>query len=766
MSFVAFTLVIILKIYEVSSSPSYPVGDIRNCPTEQIVNPGSPLLRMNALPGLGFDNLRNIELGQVYSRIYASCQISNDGHYLLPDNIYLIPVLKSEVDLFAELFNHYDDWTSSTSASINEETSKSSFCKHINSKFSAEYQDTKRKMVNSNSRSVRMGLRHHLYSVHVNPDGQLHPSFKSRLMDLAAHIQNNNTEMAHYLSDLIVRDYGTHVVTSVEAGGALYQTTFISRQTEKKEDQTEIAVEYSKTTRKGFLITFSMSVDIKLSYGSSSVDEISSNTRHVRTTTHGGPPFRLGNFSYIDWQNELPDNLVAIDRRGEPLSFVITTTNLPELPDVLLMKTADFVYQAIARYYKINTIMGCTDIGSPNFNFHANLGDNSCRNDRQNFTFGGIYQTCYDYFSNRICKDYQQINPLTGDYSCPDGYDSVLLHTGIVKKLGFYTWFLNHWLPCPWKNCRQKSYQTMAIVYASYQAYWCYARPGSEVLADSGYMFGGAYTSKSPNPVTRTSSCPPFYDTLHFAEDIKVCVSNDEEGKDNALHFGGFHSCSSGNPLSITKSKYSKLSSSTTQEQLQDGSFFPPQCPQHYNQFLLTVDQGCIVNYCSIMRDINKFSPMPPILPPYKNKPPITVNESESLVIVGPYGKVWAKGDDGTWSEYEADSKTGYDYIQSLMIDEHTPQPPTKPSSNATNNSTVAVNDDTIYVSHYSDSEIVGIVLGSVFATALCIGFIVALGVGVNKYQKKRKARKESMLYLDKSVPEQHEETEAIKLVN
>ena len=763
MSFVAFTLVIILKIYEVSSSPSYPVGDIRNCPTEQIVNPGSPLLRMNALPGLGFDNLRSIELGQVYYRNYTSCQVSNDGHYLLPDNIYLIPVLKSEVDFFAEAFDHYDDWSSSTSASIDIEAKLSFILGQISGKFSAEYQHAKNLMVNSNSRSVRMGLRHHLYSVHVNPDGQLHPSFKSRLMDLAAHIQNNNTEMAHYLSDLIVRDYGTHVVTSVEAGGALYQSTFISQETEQHNTNGQIYadIDLAASARILFFITFSFNVDLNFHYDSSNVDEISSKTQHVLTTTHGGPPFRLGNFSYIDWQNELPDNLVAIDRRGEPLSFVITTTNLPELPDVLLMKTADFVYQAIARYYKINTIMGCTDIGSPNFNFHANLGDNSCRNDRQNFTFGGIYQTCYDYFSNRICKDYQQINPLTGDYSCPDGYDSVLLHTGTVKELVFFT---RNWPQCLF--CREMNYQTMAVLHGRYKAYWCYARPGSEVPADSGYMFGGAYTSKSPNPVTRTSSCPPFYDTLHFAEDIKVCVSNDEEGKDNALHFGGFHSCSSGNPLSITKSKYSKLSSSTTQEQLQDGSFFPPQCPQHYNQFLLTVDQGCIVNYCSIMRDINKFSPMPPILPPYKNKPPITVNESESLVIVGPYGKVWAKGDDGTWSEYEADSKTGYDYIQSLMIDEHTPQPPTKPSSNATNNSTVAVNDDTIYVSHYSDSEIVGIVLGSVFATALCIGFIVALGVGIKKYQKKRKARKESLLYLDKSVPEQHEETEAIKLVN
>ena len=746
--------------------PSYPIGDIRNCPTEQIVNPGSPLLRMDALPGLGFDNLRNIELGQVYYRNYTSCQVSNDGYYLLPDSINLIPVLNSEVDFYAETFEHYDQYTSSSSSSINVEASVSYGCAHASGKFSTEHQDTKKKMASTKSSSVRIGLRHHLYSVHVNPDGQLHPSFKSRLMDLAAHIQNNDTQMAHYLSDLIIRDYGTHVVTSVEAGGALYQTSFISKNYSSNSDQSAHSIGISASVRAHFMVTFSVKTNLDFSDQTGTSDTTGTTTHHIRTSTHGGPPFKMGSFNYTEWQNGLQDNLVAIDRRGQPLCFAMTTSNLPELPDILLMKTSDYIYQAIVRYYKINTIKGCMEMGSPNFNFHANLNDQSCKKERSDYNFGGIYQTCDDHYNNEICNDFgaRQTNPLTSDYSCPQGYESILLHTGTLSKMVQITYYQQK-SKCSWFHCKMQtvSNQQSEMRYSTYKAYWCYAPPGQEAdLQDnSGYMFGGAYTSKTPNPVTHTSGCPPFFNALHFGEDIKVCVSNDEQAKDNALPFGGFHSCKSGNPLAITKEMYGNLTLKNAE--LEDGSSFPKECSQHYNQFLIATDEGCVVNYCTQIKDIIMYTPKPPIVPPYKMKPPMTVNKTESLIIFGPYGNIWFKGDDGNWLEYKSDnSVTGYNYLQSFITNEQdisTPLPVTEPPTNATPSTTASSDDGS---THYTGSDVAGIVLGLVFATALCIGFILVVGVGINKYRKKRKARKETLLYLDKSVPEPGENETAV----
>ena len=753
-------------------SSSYPVGDVRNCPTEPTVNPGSPLVIMHAMPGLGFDGLRNIELGQVYSKNYSSCQVSDDGYYLLPDDINLIPIHESEFDTFTEVFQHHYQYTSSSSASINVETSVSFGFGHASGRFSAEYLNTKKKMVSTKSSSVRIGLKHHLYSAHVNLDSQLHPSFKSRLLDLAANIQNNDTQMAHYLSDLIVRDYGTHVVTSVETGGALYQTSLVSQDFISEDNHMQLSADFAASVRVRFIAAFSLNTNFEYDDGSGNHRSTSDTITNVCTSTHGGPPFRMDNFSYTDWQNELPNNLVAIDRHGQLLPFAMTTANLPELPDMLLTKTSDYIYQSIERYYKTNTVKGCTDMNSNNFNFHANLDDNSCKKERQNYTFGGTYQTCQDHDDAEVCDYYgaDQVNPLTSDYSCPGGYEKILLHNGTLSKMVQVTYTYTE-QECKeyvifFTSCKVQtvSSQRSEMRYSTYNAYWCYAPPGKQESADSGYMFGGLYTSKTPNPVTRTSSCPPFYNTLHFGEDIKVCVSNDAQAEDNAIPFGGFYSCKSGNPLAITPDMYNKLESNN---QLQHGSSFPMECSHHYNQFLIAIDEGCVVNYCSQFKDLVMYAPKPPIVPPYRMKPPMTVNKTESLVIFGPYGKIWVKDDNGGWFEFKNDSVIGSDYLQSLYSQQQNIAEdittPTEPPTNVTpsvvlsrpfkgREQTASSADSASSPSYqYTGAEVAGFVIGSVVSTALCIAFIAAVGCGVKKLKKKHMARKEAVLYLDKS---------------
>ena len=93
----------------------YPSGDVRNCPTTSPVYRDEPLYRMEVLPGAGFDNLRNLDMGQVHSYTYSQCRISNDGRYLLPDNVFLIPTQRSHVEVFAEYFDHWDSYTSTNS---------------------------------------------------------------------------------------------------------------------------------------------------------------------------------------------------------------------------------------------------------------------------------------------------------------------------------------------------------------------------------------------------------------------------------------------------------------------------------------------------------------------------------------------------------------------------------------------------------------------------------------------------------------------------
>ena len=177
-------LTIFICLYLEIQSQSYPIGDIQNCPTTN--PPSSQLQTINVLPGLGFDNLRNFDVGQVYNVCFSTSQITGDGMYILPDDIYLVPVLNRKIDYSAKVTNHFQQWKSSTSSSINAETG--GFFLVLSGKFSSDYVDTKVKMVNSNSRFVQVGVHHHFYSVHINPDANLHPSFKSQILDIAANI--------------------------------------------------------------------------------------------------------------------------------------------------------------------------------------------------------------------------------------------------------------------------------------------------------------------------------------------------------------------------------------------------------------------------------------------------------------------------------------------------------------------------------------------------------------------------------------------------
>jgi hypothetical protein len=68
-----------------STSPQYPVYDIRNCPGMQQYGTNSPVRRLEVLPGLGFDNLRYLEMGQVHLYNYSTCKMTEDGKYMIPE---------------------------------------------------------------------------------------------------------------------------------------------------------------------------------------------------------------------------------------------------------------------------------------------------------------------------------------------------------------------------------------------------------------------------------------------------------------------------------------------------------------------------------------------------------------------------------------------------------------------------------------------------------------------------------------------------------
>ena len=63
---VIISLFLINQLQEAKGSAlEAPFDDVRNCPTRSSLDPSQPLYQMEVLPGIGHDNLRSIDMGQV-----------------------------------------------------------------------------------------------------------------------------------------------------------------------------------------------------------------------------------------------------------------------------------------------------------------------------------------------------------------------------------------------------------------------------------------------------------------------------------------------------------------------------------------------------------------------------------------------------------------------------------------------------------------------------------------------------------------------------
>ncbi|KAF2975364.1 hypothetical protein EK904_006876 [Melospiza melodia maxima] len=178
------------------------------------------LSRLEVLPGGGWDNLRNLDMGRVINLGYSQCKTTEDGSYLIPDEIFTIPRKQSNLDTNSEIIESWKDYQSITSASINLELSLFS---SINGKFSNDFHRTKTHQVRDKAVTTRVQVRNLVYTAKIDPEAALDRAFKKQLLTIASHLENNQTQMADFLAEVLVLNYGTHTITSVDAGATLVQ---------------------------------------------------------------------------------------------------------------------------------------------------------------------------------------------------------------------------------------------------------------------------------------------------------------------------------------------------------------------------------------------------------------------------------------------------------------------------------------------------------------------------------------------------------------
>uniref|UniRef100_A0A8D0LBG1 Macrophage-expressed gene 1 protein n=1 Tax=Sphenodon punctatus TaxID=8508 RepID=A0A8D0LBG1_SPHPU len=580
---------------------------------------------LEVLPGGGWDNLRNLDMGKVFSLNYTFCKTTEDGTYLIPDEVFTIARKHSNLEMNSEIIESWKNYQSTTSASINAELSLFS---SINGKFASNFCKVKSHQVQEKAVTTRVQVRNLVYTVKLDPAATLDKGFQQQLVAIASHLENNQTRMANYMAEVLILNYGTHVITGVDAGASLVQEDHIKSTFLKDSWSMRSSITASAGASFHNIVNFKISDSLGME--DAFTKQYMSNRTNSRVESIGGVPFYPG-ITLKTWQEGIANQLVATDRSGLPLHFFITPSTLPELPGPLVKRLSRILESATRRYYTFNTYPGCTDAASPNFNFHANADDGSCEGAETNFTFGGAYQECVSLDgpdADVLCQDLEQKNPLTGAFSCPVGYAPVRLSS--QQREEGYSHLDCHQRCFLGLFCKRVCKDVFWLSKVMFSTYWCAAN--GQIPENSGFLFGGLFSARSANPMTNAQSCPSSYYQLKLFDQLKVCVSTDYEmGRRYSVPFGGFFSCEKGNPL-VESHKGT------------DTDPYPKRCPPGFSQHLALISDGCQVQYC-VQAGLFTGGALPPArLPPFTHPPAMSLIATDTILITSSNGeRSWVK---------------------------------------------------------------------------------------------------------------------------
>lgn len=226
----------------------------------------------------------------------------------------------------------------------------------------------------------------------MQPDAELTPVFRARSLKIADHIQHDRNMSVRYESELLVRDFGTHVIGSVSAGASIVKLDHIYLTISNSDTDTDCSL--CKFFSFRFFASEDASMSAKYQWSDSNYQKYMGSIADSEIRTYGGPVMNPENFTLSTWTGQIGNDLVVIDRDGLTLDLIITPQFFPEISEGVIQDISHSVQTAIITSLRHNTFTGCTDLDSPNFSIISNADDGSCQFPFFNLVFGGVYQEC------------------------------------------------------------------------------------------------------------------------------------------------------------------------------------------------------------------------------------------------------------------------------------------------------------------------------------------------------------------------------------
>lgn len=237
--------------------------------------------------GIGWDNLLNKPMGPIFLTSFDQCRTTPDDIYLIPDDMVTIPIKKIRLDRSASFYSSFQDFTMSESQTINIDVSASHWHVTVSGSYSQTHIETKKQFFSERSSMFHTKLEYHAYDIPDQLGSTLHPIFLAQLDDISNAIQNNMTRRAQYLSQLLIRNYGTHVITQAKLGATITQEDYVDSNTQFTETSSLDQMRASASA--SFYTMFKASVSIDKTLNTTQQNQYSNSLRYSKVRTVGGP---------------------------------------------------------------------------------------------------------------------------------------------------------------------------------------------------------------------------------------------------------------------------------------------------------------------------------------------------------------------------------------------------------------------------------------------------------------------------------------------